>query len=170
MKIMAEQREDDELKELTFTVKVRVQVRADLPEEGLRVEGAELHLVRGEGASKAYPQTRVRWTEFSSVLERPQEEKAIIEVTKLGRRSYETWLRIGVQSFRVAGVEDDEEAHDHCVFAAQQLHHALGVLGITAECKGFELLRVRWVEKSFADVAKPRPSLLERLDRNKKER
>ena len=68
MKIMAEQREDDELKELTFTVKVRVQVRADLPEEGLRVEGAELHLVRGEGASKAYPQTRVRWMEFSSIL------------------------------------------------------------------------------------------------------
>lgn len=60
---MSEQREDDELKELTFTVKVKVQVRADLPEEGLRVEGAELHLVRGEGASKAYPQTRVsgRW-------------------------------------------------------------------------------------------------------------
>jgi hypothetical protein len=69
MKIMAEQREDDELKELTFTVKVKVQVRADLPEEGLRVEGAELHLVRGEGASKAYPQTRVRWMEFSSALE-----------------------------------------------------------------------------------------------------
>jgi len=65
--------------------------------------------------------------------------KAVIEVKKLGEQGYETWLTIGVQGFRVANLSEDEEAHYHCVFIAQQLHHALGELGIEAVCEGFEL-------------------------------
>lgn len=59
----------DGMKELTFTVKVKVLVRSDLSEDDLRVEGAELHLVRGEGAAKSHLYHRVQWTEFTSALE-----------------------------------------------------------------------------------------------------
>jgi len=81
--------ENDGTKELTFNVTVKVQVDADLPEEGLRVEGAELHLVRGEGAAKTYPRTKTRWTEFSSEVaassSAPQEDEDLWADYRTGR-------------------------------------------------------------------------------------
>lgn len=68
-----------------------------------------------------------------------KEQAAIIEVKKHGEQSCETWLHVGVQSFQVAHLYDDDEAHGHCVFIAQRLYHALSTLGITAVCEGFEL-------------------------------